>query len=152
MALLTTATADNRAIDTALSKTYARRVVYGTWTKVELNVTTTYTKAWEYSRVATKSYRYVGLTEAAAKQIAADYADYYTRATKVSEWDSEDGEFKHVDGGSVPMATVVPQHEDGGMWSVVIFVDEQDTRLDLSPSRSFATLFATEDARSYDGE
>lgn len=152
MALLTTATADNRAIDTALSKTYARRVVYGTWTKVELNVTTTYTKAWEYSRVATKSYRYVGLTEAAAKQIAAYYADYYTRATKVSEWDSEDGEFKHVDGGSVPMATVVPQHEDGGMWSVVISVDEQDTRLDLSPSRSFATLFATEDARSYDGE
>ena len=152
MALLNTASDANRVIDTDMHVTYARRAIYGTWTKVTLNVTTTYTKAWEYSRVATKSYRYVGLTEAAAKQIAADYADYYTRATKVSEWDSEDGEFKHVDGGSVPMATVVPQHEDGSMWSVVIFVDEQDTRISLSPNESFTALFATENARTYDDD
>ena len=152
MALLTTATAANRAIDTALTKTYARRVIYGTWTKVSLTVTTTYTKAWEYSRVATKTYRYVGLTKEAAESIAADFLDYYTRATKVSEWDGEDGVFEYVSGGAVPMATVVPQHEDGGMYSVAISVNGQDTRISRSANEDFATLFAAEELREYDDD
>lgn len=148
----TTATAENRVVDTNLTKTYARRPIYGTWTHVTLNITTTYTKAWEYSRVATKSYRYVGLTKEAAESIAADYVDYYTRATKVSEWDGEDGVFEYVSGGAVPMATVVPQHEDGGMWSVAISVNEQDTRISLSANEDFATLFAAEELRQYDDD
>lgn len=152
MALLNTASDVNRVIDTDLHVTYARRAIYGTWTKVTLNVTTTYTKAWEYSRVAVKTYRYVGLTKSAALAKVQELDSLYTRATKVSEWNGEDGEFEHVDGGDVLMAELVPQHEDGGMWSVVISVNEQDTRTSLSPNESFTALFATENARTYDDD
>ena len=150
MALLTSASAVDRVVDAHLRVVYARRPIYGTWTYVTLNITTTYTKAWEYSRVATKTYRYVGLTETAAKAKAAELNTLYTRATKVSEWDSVDGEFDHVDGGDVPMADIVVQLDEGEAYSVVVSVNEQDTRISLSANESFASLFSTEDQRTYD--
>ncbi len=155
MALLTTATSNNRVVDTAFGVTYARRRIYGTWTKVVLNVTTTYTSAWEYVRRAEKSYRYVGLDKATADTVAAALRSYYTRATKVSEFDTETGsqtygQFKHVSAGAVPMADVVAQHEDGAMWSVVVNVHEEDARTSLSALESFASLFSAENQREYD--
>lgn len=152
MALLNTASDVNRVIDADLHVTYARRVIYGTWTKVMLNVTTTYTKAWEYSRVAVKTYKYVGLTNAAARTKEQALNALYTRPTKVSEWDGEDGEFKHVDGGDVPMADIALQHDEGEAYSLVVAVNEQDTRTSLSPNESFTALFATENARTYDDD
>ena len=155
MALLTTATEANRVVDTALGVTYTRRKIYGSWTYVQLNVTTTITEVWEYVRRAVKSYKYVGLDETTADSLAATLRTYYTRATKTSEFDTIEGsstygQFKHVAAGDVPMADVVCQHEDGGMWSVVVSVNEEDTRTSRSASESFATLFSAEDARGYD--
>lgn len=152
MSLLTTATATNRIVDVALHVTYTRRRVYGSWTYVGLNMTQTHAHAWEYVRTAQKTYRYVGLTEAAAKTIAATLNTYYTRATKVSEWDAEHDEFVHVNAGDVPMADIVPQLEEGNMWTVSVSVNETDTRTSLSASESFAVLFASEALRGYDEE
>ena len=155
MALLTTATETNRVIDTALRVNYTRRKIYGQWSYVNLNMTVTITQAWEYVRTAVKSYRYVGLDEDTAKSVAATLASIYTRTTKVSEFDTEQGSptfgtFKHVAAGDVPMADVVMQHEGGTMWSVAVSVNEQDTRMSLSASESFASLFSAENAREYD--
>lgn len=155
MGLLTSATSANRVEDTDLGVTYARRRIYGLWTVVMLNVTTTYYFAWEYVRRAVKSYRYVGLDESTAKSLAATLRNYYTRATKVSEFDTTQGsgtygQFTHVAAGDVPMADVVAQHENAGMWSVTVSVNEEDVRLSLSPSESFAQLFHDENLRGYD--
>lgn len=150
MALLTTASEANRVVDTALSVSYSRRRIYGLWTHVGLNVTTVYTSAWEYTRTATKSYRYVGMTEDAARTAAASLVTLYTRSTKVSEWDEADGEFDVVSAGDIPMADVVRQHEGGEMWSVVVSVHEQDSRISLSADLSMTTIFSTENARDYD--
>lgn len=150
MGLLNSATSVNRVVDAALHVTYARRVVYGSWVYVALNMTTTYYRAWEYSRVATKTYRYVGLTETAAKSVAEELTELFTRSTKVSEWNGTSGEFDVVPAGVVPMADVVCQHDEGDAWSVVVNVNEQDSRIDLAPDKSFGTLFATENSRSYD--
>lgn len=75
MSHLTTATDRNRDIDTALVVTYAVRRIYGSWTFVSLNVTTTYNTAFVYSRAARKSYRYRGLTESAAAALAQALAN-----------------------------------------------------------------------------
>lgn len=152
MALLTTATATNRVVDTALRVVYSRRLVFGQWSWTNgLNESYTINSAWEYIRTATKTYRYVGLDEETAKSVAAALAAYYTRTTKVSVWNvNSDGQFAAIDAGSVPMADVVPQHEDGEAWSVAVSVNEQDSRMSRSASESFTTLFYAEDRREYD--
>lgn len=152
MALLTTATEANRVIDTALRIVYSRRLIFGSWSWTNgLNETYTINSAWEYMRTATKTYRYVGLDEATAKSVADALVSYYTRATKVSVWNvNSNGQFAPISAGDVPMADVVPQHEDGGMWSVTASVNEQDSRMSRSESESFSTLFYTENQREYD--
>ena len=150
MSLLSTASADNLVVDAALHITYARRIVFGQWTYVNLNMTTVYTQAWEYIRTASKTYRYVGMTEAGARAKAAALVTLYTRSTKISVWDSTAGQFVHVDAGDVLMTEVVVQHEEGSMWTVAITVSETDTRTTLSSSSSFAALFATENQRDYE--
>ena len=156
MALIETATAANRVVETALSVVYSRRRIHGSWTSVSGNVTTTHTVAWEYTRHAVKSYRYVGMTEAVAKSTAAALVAYYRRSAYESEFDTETGSqtygsFKTVAAGDTPMAEVAAVHEGTShMWSVHVNVDELDTRLDLSPERSFASLFAIENTRLYD--
>lgn len=155
MALLNTATEDNRVVDTALRVVYSRRKIFGAWTYVSLNVTVTITEAWEYLRTATKTYRYVGLDEATANAAVAALQTLYTRSTKVSQFDTAQGSptygnFKAVAAGDVPMADIVAQHEAGGMWTVAVAVNELDSRISLSPSESFAALFAVENRRDYD--
>lgn len=157
MALVPQHSASNRVIDTALTVTYARRKISGSWTFVALNVTTTYTEAWEYERHAVKSYRYVGMTLAGARACRTAMVQNYTRAAKASKFETDPsssyfGTFVHESAGSQVMASISVQHEDGAMYSVVITVDETDTRTSLSASESFATLFSAEQQRDYDDE
>lgn len=150
MGLLTTYTSANRVVDTALAVNYARRVVMQTFVEETGTVPTTHNHAWEYTRTATKTFRYVGMDAETAEDCAADLRALFTRATRISNWNSAYGRFDRDDAGNVPMADVVCQHEDGGMWSVTVSVNEQDTYMSLYPSESFSTIFATENARDYD--
>ena len=150
MSLLTTASASNRVVETTLDVSYSVRRITGAWTKVDLNVTTTYTSAYEYMRTATKTYRYIGMTQEAAEAKAAALRTLYTRATKVSEWDSEDGDFDEKDGGLIKMADVSAQLTDGDAYDVVVSVHEQDSRIRLSGLLTPSTLFTTENGRTYD--
>ena len=150
MGLLTTYSAANRVVDTALQVNYSRRIVFGSWTYVSLNVTTTYNQAWEYTRTAVKTFRYVGMDRATAEDCAADLRALFTRSTKTTVWNGSTGAFDTGDAGDILMADVVCQHEDGGMWSVTVSVNEQDTRQSLLSNLSPSSLFAMEDARAYD--
>ncbi len=152
MALKTTPTTDLRTIDTDLQVKYTRRRIYGSWTHVSTTVaSTTYNQAWEYVRTATKNYRYVGLTYDAARSLADVLEVYYRRSTHVSEWDEWNGRFVTVDGGTFSMADVAVQHDEGDAYSVVVSVNEQDTRMMLAiSSDAFDVVFATENLRSYD--
>lgn len=150
MALITTASSANRVVDSALCVTYARRKVYGSWSYTSGTTVITLASAWEYTRTATKNYRYVGMSESAAADLAAVLVDYYTRSTRISEWNSSTGAFSTTDGGTVPMADVVCQRGDGDMWTVQVSVNEQDARMSTLSTDSFSTIFATENLRTYD--
>lgn len=150
MGLLDTYTSANRVVDTALAVNYARRIVFGTWVYVSLNVTTTYTQAWEYTRTATKTFRYVGMDEATAESCAADLRALFTRSTKTTVWNSGTGAFDTGDAGDILMADIVCQHEAAGMWTVTVSVNEQDSRQSLLSNLSPTSLFATENERAYD--
>ena len=150
MSLLNSASSDNCVVDAALHVSYARRIIFGQWTYVNLNMTTVYTQAWEYIRTASKTYRYVGMSEAAARTKAASLVTLYTRSTKISVWDGTSGQFVHVDAGDILMTDIVVQHEEGSMWTVAVTVSETDTRTTLSSSSQPSALFATENQRDYE--
>ena len=155
MALLTTYTEANRVINTALTVTYSKRKIYGSWSYTNLNMQTTIGEAWEYSRHAVKSYTYVGMDYTTALACRSAMVALYARTTKVSEFSTSGatiGTFVTVDAGTQLMADIAVQHDDGGMYSVVVNVNEQDSRTSTSGSLSPASLFSTENVRTYDGE
>lgn len=155
MALLSTYNSTNRVIDAGLSVVYSRRKIYGSWSYTQLSVTTTITEAWEYIRRATKTYKYVGMTYEAAKACQAAMVAIYTRSTKTSEFQTSGaaiGTFVAENAGSVPMADVVVQLDEGEAYSCVISVREEDARISISSNESFDSLFSAEQSRSYDGE
>lgn len=153
MALKTTVTTNLREIQAALSVTYTRRRIYGSWTHITLvasSASTTYNSAWEYVRNATKTYRYVGLTYDTAVALAAILRTYYTRTTKTSDWNATSGDFETIDAGDILMSDVVTQHDEGGAYSVNVSVREEDRRTSLDDDENVAILFSTENARTYD--
>ena len=155
MALLTTASDKNRQITSQLSVNYTTRRIKGTWTAITANITETKTEAWEYSRTATASYSYVGLTEDAAKGIASNLRALYSRSFKVSEFCADDSSvyfrlFQDRDAGTQLMAQIVAQYDSGNMWSVRVDVNEMDTRLRFE-AVSPVSLFSVENTRDYDG-
>jgi UDP-N-acetyl-D-mannosaminuronic acid transferase (WecB/TagA/CpsF family) len=150
MGLLNTYTSANCVVDTALSVDYARRVVFGNWVETTGTVPTVHNHIWEYTRTATKTFRYVGMDEATAESCAAALRTLFNRSTRVSTWNGAYGRFDRDPGGDVPMADIVCQHEAAGMWTVTVSVNEQDTYQSLFATESFATIFATENARVYD--
>lgn len=149
--LINSYSAANRVVDTALAIRYSKTRITGVWSFTNLSVTTTWTEAWSYMRTATKSYRYVGMTLAAARTCAAEMRTKYQRDTKYSKWspNATTQEFKDESGGSMAMADVALNRVGGGMYEVVISVNETDSKIRLADA-AFAGLFAAENNRDYD--
>lgn len=151
MSLLSSASTVNRVVDSDLIISYTRRLVTGSWTvATSLSTSTTYTRAYEYTRSAAYSYRYVGMTLAAAQSKASDLVSLYTRATLLSDWDETTGRFDTIDAGTLLMADISVQHTEGDAYDVVVNVREADSRMSLSGALSPSSLFPTENNRSYD--
>ena len=107
---------------------------------------------WEVTRYAKKSYSFIGMDEETAYECAAAKRSQYTRA------------FARLDTSTVsqtpPLPEIVyawecpsdiaPQHQDGGIWSVQIQVNEEDVRASLTVLTDPSTLFSAENARNYD--
>lgn len=80
---------------------------------------------YEYHRFAQKSYSYVGLTEAAAKEWRQIKLDKYCRT--FYDWKWENGKFVKDPSSAYKSycATVVPRRVDGAMCTLEINVDEE---------------------------
>lgn len=140
----------NRVVDTELAVTYSKTKVYGQWTyQVAIVATETRYEAWSYVRSANKTYRYVGMTKAAADACANDMRQIYLRTQKSSVLSDQLREFVDEITGYVPMADVAVNRVNGGMWEVSVNVRETDARLRFA-SVTASSLFADEDARDYD--
>lgn len=147
MSLKTTASIID--VTASLAVTYSSSIINGTWETVTGMTTTTYYTALAYTRTATKTFSVLGLTKGAAETIAATLRGKYQRSRRHSDWNPSAGEFVASDQGEVAlMAEVSIQHTGGAMYSVEVQVRETDTLLHRVPI-SPATLFATENARSY---
>lgn len=156
MALITQHGSANRVIDTGLTVTYDRRWISGSWAWTNsLNEGGVYTSMQEYHRHARKSYRYVGMTDAAKDACIAAMITLYTRTTKTVFWQESGGGSwgSPEDCGTVLMAEISPSHNEDGSWDVVVNVDEDDVRwTKANDVRTAKSLFTFEQARSYDGE
>lgn len=148
----------NLVVDTDLVVSYSTRRITGRWSWVEEgSVTITRSEAWEGTRHAVKSFRYVGMTRDEAQDCAKAAKELFTRDTLCSVFDTGSGSttygtWTEEDGGSQLMAEIAIQHDEGGMYSVCISVNEVDTRMDFLKSAVGKAAFWHEDAREYDME
>lgn len=132
MALTTYGTA-NKVTDRALQIQYT---VEGSTIKVGLEERV----HWEVHRLCTKTYRYVGMTYAAAKTCRDAMIEKYTRTQRV--WTRQSAsEYEHADVTNC-QADIACVHDEGGMWHVEIQVSENDVEhvAGTKPS-SLASLF-----------
>ena len=107
----------------------------------------------EYHRRARISFRYVGMTKAAAESCKAAMITAYTRSFKMSEWNdaTTNGSWSDSSAGEMPMAEVAVNHNDDGSYDVVVNVNEDDMRMrKISDSATYSSLFSTERARTYE--
>lgn len=149
MALLNTYSSANRVVTEDKVVTYSITRLQGEWS---YNISPwqdyTYYTAYEYHRYCTKTYYYVGMDRATAGSCAAAMVTKYTRNFENSDWYS-DGTFHDVYGGTICMADICIQQTAGHMYSVVVNVREDDTKIRLTIT-SPAALFSDENARDYD--
>lgn len=158
MSLCTSHSDANVVIEEALTVTYSNSIIQGNWGYTSANVSGYYSTMREIHRYARKSFRYVGMTYAAAKACRDELVTLFTRDFKTSYWNSETmgGGWSDDTGGTVPMADVSLTHDDGDAWSVHVRVSEDDVRFRRVSDGAYPNvLFATERlTRTYgtDGE
>lgn len=154
MALLTTASAANRVTERALCVTYSRPAVKGSWSWTNnANVETTESVAYECHRYASCRYRYVGMGYASAKAAADTIRNKYTRAFWGSEWNGSGanaGTFTELAMGTKLQGSVEVVRREGHLYDIEVEIAEDDVKMSLSPSASLTSLFASENARTYE--
>ena len=152
MGLITSYSDANLVIEEGLTVTYSRRLISGSWSWTSANVSGTYSYMQEYHRYATKAFRYVGMTYAAAKTCRDAMIKYFTRDIKIDVWDDSvmGGGWVTKSGGSILAASVSVTHDDACMYSVHVRVNEDDTHY-TSQGSSFTpyTQFTNEQMRTY---
>mgnify|MGYP004641513129 CR=1 FL=1 len=157
MSLKTSHSDANVVVEEALTVTYSQSVIQGSWGYTSANVSGYYTTMREIHRYARKSFRYVGMTYAAAKVCRAAMVAKFARDVKTSYWnaDTMGGAWSEDTGGTVPMADVSLVHDEGDAWSVHVRVSEDDVRFrKVTEAYAYAVIFAAERQRGYgtDGE
>lgn len=152
MSLKTSHSDDNLVIDEALSVHYTDTVIQGSWSWVSGNMSGTYAQMRECHRYATKSFRYVGMTYAAAKACATAMKTAFKRAFRTSVWDGDclNGQWLTQNGGNILMANVSMTFSDGDAYDVNVQVSEDDVRY-LKTNESFSeSIFSAENgSRTY---
>lgn len=147
MSLFTTYTEANKLTSSGLSVTY--RQLPASCTNPTTGETVLY---WEVTRMAKKSYSFVGMDEATAYECASAKRAQYTRA------------FARLDAGTLDPLTslptmvnvrecpsdIAPQHGDSAMWHVQISVNEEDVKAVAAPVSDPASLFSAANSRAYD--
>lgn len=157
MSLLRSHSDANVVVEEALTVTYSQSIIQGSWGYTSANVSGWYSTMREIHRYARKSFRYVGMTHAAAKACRDAMVAKFTRDVKTSYWNSSamGGGWNDEAGGTIPMADVSLVHDEGDAWSVHVRVNEDDVRFRrVSDAHYAAVVFGAERLRGYgtDGE
>lgn len=119
MALFTTYSDENKVTDQALVKRYMTEGTVRMRSGVEVT-------DWKITRYCSKRYRYVGMTEAAARSCAADKIQMYTRQQLIfASYSPVTGDYTYG-ATATCQADVAPTHDDGMMWHCDISVNETD--------------------------
>lgn len=151
MALLSKWSATNREITVGRTVSYSVAPIFGSWTYVTGNITTTITRAWECHRYCTMSYAYVGMTYEAALSCAAAVIANYTRSTRYTEFEPDAGTWVTKNGGTVPMADVSVRLEGGNAYRVDVNVREDDVLIRKNNEAAIVSqLFNIENNRTYE--
>ena len=155
MALIATFTRNgsNLVVDSGLVVTYSKSLINGNWSYTSANVSGYYDYMMEYHRRARMSFRYVGMTKAAAEACKAAMIAAYTRTSKMSLWDGTTmgGAWSDSSAGEMPMAEIATTHNEDGSYDVVVNVNEDDVRMrKTADSPSYSTLFSAERSRTYE--
>lgn len=144
MGLRTSYGSANADVEEALAVTYSKQLIHGSWSYVSANVSGWYTRMFEWHRYARKSFKFVGMTLDAAKKCRDDMVALFTRKTQAHVWNDGvmGGQWDLVDSGDLLMADVSLVHDEAGMWSVHVRVNEDDVRYSFANySSSYKTMF-----------
>ena len=151
MALLNSHSASNLVIEQGLTVWNSNRLIHGNWTWESISMSGSFASMWEAHRYAKQSFRYVGMTKAAADACATAMKTAYTRAIRSTRWNGavNEGEWVRESGGTVVMAEITPTQNPDGSYDVVVNVNEDD--VNMGKTAAEAMSFANEDARTYVG-
>ncbi len=142
----------NLVISEALTTTYSRTIVRGSWTWTAANVSGAFDKMQEVHRYARESFRWVGYTREAATIKRDELVSLYNRSFSYSDWNStvSTGKWEVKSGGRRVMADIALVREDGDVWSVSVTVNEDDTRMvKVGEAIDYDAIFTSENARTY---
>ena len=147
MALKTVYDNSNKVTNTGLSVTYRQKFAQTIKTDPGGGAPEVETNYWEVTRIAKKSYKFVGMTQATAFECAAVKRSQYTRMfTQIHVTPEEVTTNYSIECPS----DIAPRHVDGDVWEVSIEVNEMDTTYSIGPSANPASLFPEANARNYD--
>jgi len=152
MSLKTSYSDDNFVLDEGLVVTNSQTIIQGNWSWESISASGSFTRMREVHRYARKSFRYVGMTYAAAKSCKTDMVSAFTRTFKTSFWDGSvnQGQWNTQNGGTMVMADVAIVPAGGDAYDVVVRVNEDDVRtMKVETTYSYDTVFATEKNRTY---
>lgn len=149
MALFTSHGDDNLVIEQGLRVWTSNRLIHGNWEWESISLSGTFASMWEAHRYARQSFRYVGMTKAAADDCADELKEKYTRSIRSTRWNgaAREGEWVREDGGTVVMAEIVPTPNPDGSYDIVVNVNEDD--VNMGKTAAEAMDFDDEDEREY---
>ena len=152
MALKTSYSDENIIVEEPLKVTYSTQIISGSWGWTSANMSGSYTRMRENHRYATKRFRYVGMTHAAALTCRDELIEKFTRNFNMSIWNGDvtDGEWVSMNGGAMVMADGSPEENEDGSYDVIVNVNEDDTKYSRVETPFYpAIAFATERLRTY---
>ena len=152
MALKTSYSDENIIVEEPLKVTYSTQIISGSWGWTSANMSGYYTRMRENHRYATKRFRYVGMTHAAALTCRDELIEKFTRNFNMSIWNGDvtDGEWVSMNGGAMCMADVSPEENGDGSYDVIVNVNEDDTKYSRVETPFYPNVaFATERLRTY---
>jgi hypothetical protein len=142
----------NLVIDEALTVTYSKQLIQGSWGYTAANVSGYYNYMNEYHRYARKSFKYVGMKYATAVTCRDDMIKYFKREFYVDVWNGTvmGGQWDQTKGGEVLMADVSLVRDEGDSWSVHVRVNEDDVRYYMAGTTvRLKTVFSKARSRKY---
>ena len=152
MALKTSYSDKNIIVEEPLKVTYSTQIISGSWGWTSANVSGSYTRMRENHRYATKRFRYVGMTHAAALTCRGELIEKFTRNFNMSIWNGDvtDGEWVSMNGGAMVMADGSPEENEEGSYDVIVNVNEDDTKYSIVETPFYPAIsFSTERLRTY---